>query len=72
MPARDEIKDSFRIFPGDGIAPISKILRTLHDNGAHTTLSLELFNEDYWRQDALKVAQTGLEKMKAAVERALA
>lgn len=71
-PARDKIDDSFRVFPGDGIAPLSKILRTLHDNGGHTVLSLELFNKDYWRQDALKVCQTGLEKMKVAVEKALA
>ncbi len=71
-PLPDKIDDSFRIFPGDGVAPISRILRTLHDNGGHTVLSLELFNKDYWRQDALKVAQTGLEKMKLAVEKALA
>jgi len=71
-PPIDKIDDSFRVFPGDGIAPISKILRTLHDNGSHTVLSLELFNRDYWRQDSLKVAQMGLEKMKAQVEKALA
>ncbi len=71
-PPREKIDDSFRVFPGDGIAPIAKILRTLHDNGADTLLSLELFNRDYWRQDSLKVAQTGLEKMKAVGEKALA
>lgn len=71
-PPVDKIDDSFRVFPGDGIAPITKILRTLHDRGGHTVLSLELFNKDYWRQDALLVAQTGLEKMKALVEKALA
>ena len=71
-PPREKIDDSFRVFPGDGIAPISKILRTLHDSGANTLLSLELFNRDYWRQDSLKVAQMGLEKMKAVVEKALA
>ncbi len=71
-PGIDKIDDSYRVFPGDGIAPLSKIIRTLHDNGGHTVLSLELFNKEYWRQDALKVCQTGLEKMKAAVEKALA
>lgn len=71
-PGVEKIDDGFRVFPGDGIAPLSKILRTLHDNGGNTVLSLELFNRDYWKQDALKVAQTGLEKMKAAVEKALA
>ncbi len=70
-PTRDKIDDSFRVIPGDGIAPLSKILRTLHDNGGHTVLSLELFNREYWRQDALKVCQTGLEKMKTVVEKAL-
>jgi sugar phosphate isomerase/epimerase len=70
-PPVAKINDSFRVFPGDGIAPLSRILRTLHDNDAQTVLSLELFNKDYWRQDALKVAQTGLEKMKIAVEKAL-
>jgi hypothetical protein len=28
---------------------------------------LELFNRDYWKQDALEVAKTGLSKMKACV-----
>ena len=31
-------------------------------------LSLELFNRDYWQQDPLNVALTGLAKMKAVVE----
>jgi hypothetical protein len=30
-------------------------------------LSLEVFNRDYWRADALAVGTMGLEKMKAAV-----
>ena len=34
-------------------------------------LSLELFNREYWQQDPLTVAKTGLEKTKAAVARAL-
>jgi hypothetical protein len=35
-------------------------------------LSLEVFNRDYWQQDALSVAETGLEKTRAAVRRAMA
>jgi len=30
-------------------------------------LSLELFNRDYWSQDPLQVARTGLEKMRTLV-----
>jgi hypothetical protein len=31
-------------------------------------ISLEVFNESYYRQDALLVAKTGLAKMKAVTE----
>lgn len=71
MPARAEIKDAQRVFPGDGVAPLDEILRTLRDIGFRGVLSLELFNAEYWNQDALLVARTGLDKMRAAVKRAL-
>lgn len=70
-PPRDKIGDADRVYPGDGIAPLRKILRTLRDNGARCMLSLELFNRSYWEQDALAVAQTGLRKMRDAVDAAL-
>ncbi len=71
-PPREEMNDSHRIFPGDGIAPMSQILRDLHKTGFRGALSLELFNREYWEQDALTVARTGLEKMKQAVQKAFA
>ena len=39
--------------------------------GFNGILSLELFNREYWTQDALTVARTGLEKMRAAVRSSL-
>jgi len=71
-PPRQEANDSHRIFPGDGIAPLGEILKTLHDTGFRGMLSLELFNRQYWKEDPLTVARTGLEKTRAAVRRALA
>jgi sugar phosphate isomerase/epimerase len=62
---RDKIKDADRVYPGDGIAPLGDVLRTLRDSGYRAFLSLELFNPEYWKQDAMLVAKTGLEKMKA-------
>lgn len=67
MPARTEMDDSHRVYPGDGIAPMSQILNSIGGHGRSITLSLELFNRDYWKQDALEVAKTGLSKMKACV-----
>ncbi len=66
-PPRDMISDAHRVYPGDGIAPLNAILRTLRDQGFRGTLSLELFNRDYWSQDPVQVARTGLEKMRVAV-----
>jgi sugar phosphate isomerase/epimerase len=71
-PPREKMNDSYRIFPGDGIAPLTQILRDLRATGERKVLSLELFNRKYWEQDALEVAKTGLQKMVAAVEKALA
>jgi 2-keto-myo-inositol isomerase len=51
------------------VAPLDRILGDLFATGFRGTLSLELFNPQYWKQDALEVARTGLEKMKQAVAR---
>ncbi|MCL4205437.1 MAG: sugar phosphate isomerase/epimerase [Pirellulaceae bacterium] len=71
-PPREQMNDSHRVFPGDGVAPLDQILRGLHASGFRGALSLELFNRDYWQQDAATVARKGLEKMQQAVRRALA
>jgi 2-keto-myo-inositol isomerase len=70
-PPRETATDADRIFPGDGVAPMAMILRTLYETGFRGALSLELFNRTYWEQDPLTVAKTGLEKMKAAAAKAL-
>jgi sugar phosphate isomerase/epimerase len=61
---REEQKDSDRIYPGDGVAPLKEVAQLIMNMGGTKILSLELFNETYWKQDALSVASTGLEKMK--------
>lgn len=72
QPARTEMNDSHRVYPGDGIAPLSDILNMIGGRGRSVVLSLELFNPTYWKQDALEVAKTGLAKIKAAVAKASA
>jgi len=71
-PPWNTIRDSDRVYPGDGTAPLDMILRTLAQIGFRGHLSLELFNEDYYRNDAMTVARTGLKKMQSAVRSALA
>jgi len=70
-PANEQ-NDGDRIYPGDGVAPIKQILGDLRAMGGPKTLSLELFNKEYWTDDALNVASRGLEKMKSLVKASMA
>jgi 2-keto-myo-inositol isomerase len=71
-PPRDKIGDADRVYPGDGIAPLTQLFRDLRDVGFKGALSVELFNREYYKQDALKVAKTAYEKSRAAVKKAFA
>jgi len=71
-PPRAAINDAARVYPGDGVAPLGSVFRTLRDIGFSGMLSLEVFNRDYWKQDPAKVVQTGIEKMRETVQKALA
>lgn len=68
---KEKIADRDRVYPGDGIAPLKSILQSLVAIGFQGVLSLELFNPEYYKQDALTVARTGLQKMKTVVQNAL-
>lgn len=69
-PPRETIRDEHRVYPGDGIAPLTDILQGFRQVGASPVLNLELFHRGYWQQPALEIAKTGLAKMKAAVAKA--
>jgi 2-keto-myo-inositol isomerase len=64
-PPRSRITDADRVFPGDGIAPLGRLLAILSSGGFQVTLSLELFNRKYWSEDPLAVCKTGIEKLNA-------
>jgi len=64
---REQQKDSDRIFPGNGVAPMKQILSDLKNMGGEKVLSLELFNTNYWQEDPLIIAKKGLDKMKKLV-----
>lgn len=65
---REQMEDKDRIYPGDGVAPLKQIIADLKAMEGEKILSLELFNREYWKQDPLTVAKTGLQKMKDAVK----
>src|SRR6185503_5130499 len=71
-PARDAVTDAHRLYPGDGVAPLTKFFQNLKAIGFTGSLSVELFNKEYWKQEAAVVAKTALDKTRAAVKKAFA
>ncbi len=71
-PPREVTRDSDRVYPGDGVAPLDLILQSLNSIGFAGVLSLELFNDTYYQLPPAEVITTGLKKMKASVAKALA
>jgi len=66
---RPTIVDADRVYPGDGIAPLAEVFRTLKAIDYRGFLSIELFNRTYWKQDPHTVAKTGLDKLKELVRK---
>lgn len=62
------VTDAERIYPGDGIAPIRRILQILKSADRPLIISCEVFNKNYYRQNPLQVAKTALAKMKAVTQ----
>ena len=67
-PARAEIEDEHRVYPGDGEAPWGEIVASLERQDYRGMLSLELFNPAYWAEGPVVTARKGLEKLRACVE----
>ncbi|MXV78479.1 sugar phosphate isomerase/epimerase [Candidatus Poribacteria bacterium] len=67
-PAREEQTDADRVYPGDGILDLKRMITILQDANYKGVISLELFNPSYWEEDPAKVARIGLEKMKSAID----
>lgn len=69
-PALAQLEDKHRVYPGDGILPITSILKDLKASGFKRCVSLEMYNPEYWKQDHLAVAETGLRKTLAVIRKA--
>ncbi|HVR75422.1 MAG TPA: sugar phosphate isomerase/epimerase family protein [Planctomycetota bacterium] len=70
-PPREKIRDSDRVYPGDGVAPLGQLFRDLKAIGYEGAVSIELFNPVYWKGEPLAVARTALEKTRAVMRAAV-
>jgi sugar phosphate isomerase/epimerase len=70
QPSIEQLEDKYRVYPGDGVLPLTQCLRDLKETGYIGCVSLELYNPTYWEGDLAQVARTGLEKTLAIIEAA--
>ncbi|HRO44982.1 sugar phosphate isomerase/epimerase [Agriterribacter sp.] len=69
-PALAQLEDKHRVYPGDGILPLTSILRDLKGTGFKGCVSLEMYNPEYWKQDLQRVAETGFRKTLEVIRKA--
>ena len=67
-PERFKQRDGDRVYPGDGVLPLPKLLRDLWAQGFRGPLSLELFMRSEWKRPAAEVAKIGMEKMRKTIQ----
>jgi len=65
---RLELTDLDRVFCGAGEMPLVEMFRNLAQIGYEGSYSVEIFNEDYWGRDPLKVAREGRETLQAVLQ----
>lgn len=54
--SREQLRDSHRLYPGLGVIPLKQMLSTIKKNGYTGYLSVEIFREEYWKQDAVTIS----------------
>ena len=67
---RGLLDDATRLNPGDGIAPVERMLRTLAEKGCSGPLSVELFRPEYQKGDPSEVAREIRQKSETVMRRA--
>jgi len=69
MP-RELLDNTTRLIPGDGVAPINRMLRTLADKGYAGPLSVELFLPRFQQGDPYEIAKEIRQKSETVMRRA--
>ncbi len=64
---KEQLNDSKRLYPGEGVLPIAKMKETLDKIGYEGPASVEIFRPEYWERDPFVVAK----EAKEAAEKAL-
>lgn len=71
-PSYDQLKDSDRVLPGEGVCPFDMVIPKLYNAGFRGGFSVELFNKGYWEtMDPKTLLRHSFEKTHHTVQKAL-
>lgn len=59
--AMNELQDSDRVYPTEGVLPLKAYVDALKKIGYNGFMSVETFNEEYWKEDVKEVAVKAFE-----------
>ena len=65
-----DIGRKHRLFPGQGVIPISEILSILNEKGYSSSIALEIFNDEFLKRPAIDVAREGYAVMEKFLTKA--
>lgn len=68
---RAELTDKNRLYCGLGVIPLNDILEKLKRLGYKGYLSVEIFREDYWKDDPLAISRKSLETLRDVMKKAV-
>lgn len=60
---REVLRDSNRLFCGEGVIPLVEVLRTFKRKGYEGFLSVEIFREEYWGMPPTEIAKRALKSL---------
>ena len=63
------LKDSDRVFPGEGVVNVQKFMNELEKAGFDGPVSLELFNQTYWKRPATQVLRESWDRLQTLLGR---
>lgn len=65
----ENLNQGNRVWPGDGVIPLSALLQILRKKNYNKIASLELFRQEYWNMTPEEVIKMGFEKTKKVLEK---
>ena len=65
----NQLQDSDRVWPGDGVIPLDKIFHAFKKIGFDGVATIELFNPEYWKWDPEKTIKVAKEKTEVVINK---